>query len=79
MLMSQAMKDDAFQYRGYVLCCVDDVFSVSHRYLNTMKVIQSKFKLNKNKMEEPDIYIGSELSKMDKDRGEKLWDMSLDK
>ena len=55
MLMSQAMKDDAFQYREYVLCCVDDVFSVSHRSLNNMKVIQYKFKLNKNKMEEPDI------------------------
>ena len=44
-----------------------------------MKGIQSKFKFNNDKMKEPDIYLGVELSKMYNNHKYKCWYMSLDK
>ena len=41
-----------------------------------MKGIQSKLKLNNDKMEEPDIYIGAELSNMDDKHKVECWAMS---
>ena len=47
--------------------------------LDTTKPIQSKFKLNNDKMEEPAIYLGAEFSNMDKKHGDKLWSLSSEK
>ena len=44
-----------------------------------MKWVQSKFKFNNYNREEPDIYLGMELSKMDNDHREKCWYMSSEK
>ena len=44
-----------------------------------MKGIQSKLKLNNDKMEEPDIYIGAELSNMDNKHKDECWAMSSKK
>lgn len=77
--MRPAMKDDGFKYWEYVLCYVDDVLSISHQPEKTLKGIQSKFKLKDDKMEEPEIYLGAELSRMDNLEGESCWAMSSDK
>ena len=44
-----------------------------------MKGVQSKFKIKNDKMEEPDIHLGVELSNMDNDSRYKFWDMSSEK
>ena len=77
--MRAAMKDDGFRYWEYVLCYVDDVLSISHNPTRTMKGIQTRFKIKNDKMEEPEIYLGSELSKMDNVHGDSCWAMSSDK
>ena len=47
-----------------ILCYVDDVLSISHDAMKTMKGIQHKFKLKDDKIAEPDNYLGTRLSKM---------------
>ena len=44
-----------------------------------MKRIHSKSKLKMDKIEEADIYLGVELSKMTIVDGHEFWDMSSDK
>ena len=77
--MRPGLKDDGFKYWEYILCYVDDVLSISHKPEHTMKGIQAKFKLKDDKMEEPDVYLGAELSRMDNEQGDLCWGMSSDK
>ena len=46
-------------YYEYVLCYVDDVICISDDPIRTMKGIQVKFKLKGDKIEEPDMYLGT--------------------
>ena len=43
-----------------------------------MKGMQAKLKFKGEKIEEPDIYLGAELSKMTNVDGQECWDMSSD-
>ena len=45
----------------------------------TMKVIHAKFKLKGDKIGEPDMYLGSELSKMTTTDDQECWAMYFDK
>ena len=45
-----------------ILCCVNDVLSISHDAMKTMKGIQHKFKLKDDKIAEPENCLGTELS-----------------
>jgi hypothetical protein len=58
---------------GYIFCCVDDILHISNKPENTIKGIQSKFKLRDDKMEEPDMYLGASLFKMDNEQGKECW------
>ena len=49
-----AVKPDGFEYYKMILYYVDDVLSISHDAMNTMKGIQHKFKLKDDKIAEPD-------------------------
>ena len=51
-------------YYKYLLFYVYDVPCISDEPLRTMKGIHAKFKLKGYKIEEPDIYLCAELSKM---------------
>ena len=77
--MRPAIKANGFKYWELILCYVDDVLSISHDPTATMKGIQMKFKLKDDKIEEPDTYLGAELSKMDNEQGDLCWAMSSDK
>ena len=76
--MRPAIKPDGFKYWEYVLCYVDDILSVSHDPIRTMKLIQAKFKLKNDKMEPPDTYLGATLYQMDNEDGDECWAMSSD-
>ena len=43
----------------YLICYVDDVHCIRDEPLHTMKGIQEKLKLKGDKIEEPDMYLGT--------------------
>ena len=63
-------------YYEYVLFYVDDVLCISNDPICTMEVIQAKFKLKGEKIEEPDMYLGAQFSKMTIVNGQECWAMS---
>ena len=65
-------------YYEYLLCYVGDVLCISDDPMRTMKGIQAKFKLKGYKIEEPNIYVVSELSKMTNVYGQECWAMYSD-
>ena len=77
--MRPSVKPCVFMYYEYVLCYVDDVICIIDDPLCTMKGIQAKFKLKGYKIEEPDMYLGADFSKMTNVNGQECWDMSSDK
>ena len=77
--MRPAVKSNGFTYYEYVLCYVDDVLCISDQAMNTMKGIQETFKLKDDKIEEPDVYLGASLSKMNNETNKECWAMSSDK
>ena len=56
-----------------------DVFCISDKPEHTMRGIQKKFKLNNDKMEKPEVYLGADLSSMDNEQGIECWAMSSSK
>ena len=77
--MRPAVKPDKFEYYEYVLCYVDDILSISHYPNRTMDGIKETFKLKDDKVSEPEIYLGAELSKLDNIDGDECWTASSDK
>ena len=77
--MRPAIKADGMEYWEYTLCYVDDVLVISNDPDKTMRRIKSQFKLKGNKAEEPEVYLGASLSKMENEFGDLCWAMSSDK
>ena len=66
------MKSDGSTYWEYVLCYVDDVLAIHEDPRITLGLIMEKnFKLKGDKMDEPEMYLGAQLSKMDNEDGDK--------
>ena len=74
--LREAIKADGFQYYEMVLCYVDDVLCFSDDPMNTMKGIQSTFKLKDDKIDEPEDYLGTTLENMILSEGSECWSMS---
>ena len=64
-LIPAIKEKDGFKYWEYVLCYVDNLLCISNKPINTVKGIQSKFKLKDEKMEKTNVYLGAELFIMD--------------
>ena len=62
-----ATKPDGFQYYEMVLCYVDDILSMSHYPQAALIAVTSTFKLKDDKIEEPEMYLGAKLGKIDID------------
>ena len=73
-----AVKVDGFEYYEMVLCYVDDILSISENPKATLEGLQGTFKLKDNKIEEPDMYLGGQLGKMQVD-GVECWTVSAEK
>ena len=58
------IKGDGFKYYEYVLCYKDDVLCISDNPMATMEGIKKQFKLKDDKIEPPDMYLGTGLTKM---------------
>ena len=61
--LRQAVKPDGEHYYEYVLCYVDDIMSILYEPSRALKQIQEKFKLKKDKMSPPEIYLGGNITK----------------
>ena len=77
--MRPAVREDGFKYWEYVLCYVDDILAISDNPKRLLSSIQLKFKLKDDKMEEPEMYLGADISKMDNKNGDECWAMLSDK
>ena len=77
--MYAAVKPYGFVYYEYVLFYANDVICIIDDILCTMKGIHAKLKLKKCKIEEPDMYLGTELSKTTNIDGQDFWDLYYDK
>ena len=74
--MRPAVRDNSFKYWEYVLCYVDDILAISDNPHKLLSGVQLKFKLKDDKMEEPEMYLGADLSKMNNEDGDECWAMS---
>ena len=74
-----AVKSNAFEYNEMVLCYyVDDILAMSDDPKSTLTALTSVFKLKDDKIEDPDLYLGAQLGKIDVD-GVECWTMSAEK
>ena len=73
-----AVKSDGFEYYELILCYVDDILSISADPTDSLRGLQSTFKLKDDKIEVPEIYLGAELGRMQVD-GQWCWTMSAEK
>lgn len=77
--MRPAIGNNGFKYWEYFLCYVDDILAISQDPTKIMKNIQGKFKLKDNKMEEPDTYLGADITKIQNEEGDLCYVVSIDK
>ena len=75
LCLRPAVKPDGFGYYEYIIFYVDDVLCIYHNPWKLMKRIQEDFKLKDDKIEPPDVYIGSIPAKMKLESGKYCWIM----
>ena len=73
-----AVKSNGFEYYEMVLCYVDDILAMSDDPKSAHTALTSVFKLKDDKIEEPDVYLGAQLGKIDVN-GVECWTMSAEK
>ena len=59
-----------------IIYYVYNMLKISHDNKSIIKGIQIKFKLKDENIEDPDIYLGAQLSNMNNSWGEELWSIS---
>jgi Reverse transcriptase (RNA-dependent DNA polymerase) len=69
-------RDDGFEYYSYVLIYVDDILAVSHEAMNDLRRIDFYFRMKKESIGDPDIYLGSKLRKVTMPNGVEAWMIS---
>ena len=72
-----AVKPNGFEYYDYILCYVDDILCISHDPGISLRRIQAVSKFKRDKMEHPEIYLGSQVRNMTLD-GAEVWCMSAE-
>ena len=72
------VKADGTEYYKYIMCYIDDILSVSHDAKSILQSLQGQFKLNGDKIEPPDMYLGAQLGTMQVN-GNEGWFMSSEK
>jgi hypothetical protein len=80
--MRPAVFPDGRDYYEYILTYVDDIFlCISHEPIQSMKMIQQKFKLKGDKIAPPTDYLGAVVLApiMETDLGTTCWPQSSDK
>ena len=73
--MRKATKSDGGEYYKYILVYVDELIAISSNVRSFILEVTEKFKLKKDKIEPPEIYLGGRISKKSL-KGKEIWDMS---
>ena len=76
---AEVIPDDGFEYYSYIICYVDDILVIHHDSLSILKRINSYFKLKPASIDDPDIYLGAKLTKMNLTNGTLCWTLSPSK
>ena len=63
--MRTATKPTRDNYCEYILCCVDYLLCISHNPRKPMNDVQSTLKFKTDRVETPNLYLGSKLKKKD--------------
>ncbi len=78
--MKSKTKPCGFKYWSYILLHTDDILKIDHEPKNVMEYLASRYTLKPRSIQEPDAYLGSQISKFyieGADRPEKpRWAMS---
>ena len=69
-------QEDLFEYYSYVLVYVDDILVISHTALSDLSKIDYYFKMKKDSIGDPDIYLGSKIRKVVLPNQVEAWMMS---
>ena len=79
--MRSAVKENGEKYYEYLIAYVDDIICCGTNPKHQMDVISKRFTLKKGSVQEPDLYLGSDISKVcfDDDPGKGRWAMSSTK
>ena len=72
--MRAKVRPSGFEHHEHVWTHVDDVLSISADPMKRMRGIQEDFKLEDDKIAEPDVCLGATLERMEID-GESCWSM----
>ena len=72
------VKPDGTEYYKYIMCYVNDILSVSHDVKSILQSLQGQFKLKGDKIEPPDMFLGTQLGTMQV-KGNEGWFMSSEK
>ena len=73
--MREATKSNGGEYYKYILVYVDELIEISSNARSFILEVTGKFKLKKDKIEPPEIYLGGRISKKSL-KGKEIWDMS---
>ena len=68
--------DDGVAYYAYILCYVDDLLSIVHNAEDVLRWLDKYFMLKPGSLNNPDIYLGSQLKKLTLPNGVEAWAMS---
>ena len=81
--MKPKTKPCGFKYWSYILVYTDDILTIDHEPKQVMEYLASRYTLKPGSVQEPDTYLGSQISKFyiaGADRPEKpRWAMSSEK
>ncbi len=61
--MKPKTKPDGFKYWSYILVYTDDILAVDHDPKSIMDYLASRYTLKPGSVQEPELYLGSQVSK----------------
>ena len=73
--MRESRNSDGEDYYYYILVYVDNLLAISSDAISVMLEVAEKFKLKKDKIEPPEIYLGRRLANKSL-KGKNIWTMS---
>jgi hypothetical protein len=65
--------DDGFEYYEMIFVYVDDVFTISHRAKDLIKMIGEYYKVKPGSDKEPEIYLGANIEKVQMPDSREVW------
>ena len=71
--------EDEYQYYAYILFYADGILSIHNDGVGAIKEIDKFFKMKKNSINDPDIYLGAELRKVTLQNNVVAWSLSPSK